>query len=48
MNQGSQFALVIKFQVISRFCPGPKSHSPGYTVDNFDTKRKSLDTKGIL
>ncbi len=47
-NQGSQFVLVIKFQVISRFCPGSKSHSPGYIVDNFGTKRKSLDTKSIL
>ncbi len=39
LAQGSQFVLVIKFQVISRFYPGPKSHSPGYIVDNFGTKR---------
>ncbi len=37
-TQGSQFVKVIKFQVITRFCPGQKGHSPGYSVDNFDTK----------
>ncbi len=28
--QGSQLFLTIKFKVISRFCPGKKSHSPGF------------------
>ncbi len=36
--QGSQLFLTIKFKVISRFCPGKKSHSPGFGADNFDTK----------
>ncbi len=31
--------LANKFQVISRFCPGQKGHSPGYSVDNFDTRK---------
>ncbi len=37
--QSSQIVLVIKFQVISRFCPGQKGHSPGYSVNTFGTKR---------
>ncbi len=40
--KGSQFVFVIKFKVISRFCPGPKGHSPGYSADNFGTKRQTL------
>ncbi len=30
--------LAINFQVMSRFYPGQKGHSPGYIADNFGTK----------
>ncbi len=38
LNQGSLFVFVITFQVISRFCPGPKGHSPGYSTGNLAQK----------
>ncbi len=41
INQGSQFVLVTKFQVISRFCPSQKRSSPGYSANNFGTKRQT-------
>ncbi len=45
-EQGSQFFLSIKFQVISRFCSDQKCHSPGYGVNNFGTKK--VDAKDVL
>ncbi len=38
--------LAIKFQIISRFCPGQKGHSPGYSTNDVDTKRQT--PKAIL
>ncbi len=40
-DPGFPALLALKFQVISRFCTGQKGHSPGYSMDNFVTKRQT-------
>ncbi len=40
LNYSSQLFLAIKFKVLSRFYPGQKGHSSGFSTDSFCTKRQ--------
>ncbi len=42
----SRVFFAIKFQVISRFCPGLNGYSLGFSADTCATKK--ADAKGIL